>query len=77
MGFLRQEYWSGLQCSSPGYLPNQGDEPTSLTSPALAGRVFITSATWEAPSVKGAICMLSWPLSLNSLAISEQAPKGI
>ena len=31
MGFPRQEYWSGLQCLSPGALPNPGIEPTSPT----------------------------------------------
>ena len=30
------------------YLPNPGTEPTSLISPALAGRFFTSSATWEA-----------------------------
>ena len=44
-GFSRQEYWSGLQFPSPGDLPNPGIEPQSLTSPALAGRFFTTSAT--------------------------------
>ena len=29
-------------------LPNQGIEPDSLMSPALAGEFFTTSATWEA-----------------------------
>ena len=24
IGFFRQKYWSGLPCSSPGHLPNQG-----------------------------------------------------
>ena len=27
MGFSRQEYWSGLPCPSPGYLPDPGIEP--------------------------------------------------
>ena len=31
-----------------GNLPNPGIEPPSLASPALAGRFFTTSATWEA-----------------------------
>ena len=31
MGFSRQEYWSGLPFPSPGDLPDQGIEPTSLT----------------------------------------------
>ena len=48
MGFSRQEYWSGLTFPSPGDLPNPGIEPVSLVSPALAGRFFTTSATWEA-----------------------------
>ena len=47
-GFSRPEYWSGLPCSPPGDLPNPGIELTSLVSPALAGRFFTTSATWEA-----------------------------
>ena len=37
-----------LSCSHPGDLPNTGIEPTSLTTHALAGRFFTTSATWEA-----------------------------
>ena len=39
-----------LPCPSTGDLPNPGIEPASLKSPALAGRLFITSATWDAPS---------------------------
>ena len=41
-----QGYWSGLMCPPPGNLP--GIEPGSLKSPALAGRLFTTSAIWEA-----------------------------
>ena len=48
MGFSRQEYWSGLLCPPPGDLPNLGTEPISLTSISFAGRLFTTSATWEA-----------------------------
>ena len=48
MGFSRQEYWSGLQCPSPGDLPNSGIKPTSVMSPALAGGFFTIGATWEA-----------------------------
>ena len=48
MGFSRREYWSGLPCPPPEDLPDPGIEPDSLTSPALAGRFFTTSATWEA-----------------------------
>ena len=48
MGFSRQEYCSGSPCPPPWDLPDSGIEPMSLMSPALAGRFFITSATWEA-----------------------------
>ena len=46
-GILRQEYCSGLPCPPPGNHPDPGIETKSLTSPALAGRFFTTSATWE------------------------------
>ena len=41
MEFSRQEYWSGLPFPSPGDLPDSGIKPTSLASPALAGRLFM------------------------------------
>ena len=31
----------------PGDLPNPGIEPVSLMSPELAGRFFLSSATWD------------------------------
>ena len=40
-----QEYWSGLPGPPPGDLPDPGIESVS---PALAGGLFTTSATWEA-----------------------------
>ena len=39
MGFLRQEYWSGLLFLSPGDLPDPGIKPGSLI---LAERIFTT-----------------------------------
>ena len=48
MGFSRQGSQSGLAFPSAGDLPDPGIEPVSLTSPALAGGLFITSAAWEA-----------------------------
>ena len=48
MGFSRQEHWSGFPCPPPGDLPDPGIKPSSLTSPALAGGFFTSSATWEA-----------------------------
>ena len=37
LGFSRQEYWSGLPCPPPGYLPEPGVKPTSPESPGLPG----------------------------------------
>ena len=48
VGFSRQEYWSELVRPPPGDLPNPGIKGASLMSPALAGGLFTTSATWEA-----------------------------
>ena len=45
MGFSGQDCWSGLPFPPPGHLPDPGIEPTSLTSPALAGGFFTTSTT--------------------------------
>ena len=45
------EWWP---CSPPGDLPAPGIEPSSLTSPALAGGVFTTGAGWTAPELSGA-----------------------
>ena len=48
MGFSRQENWSGLPWPPLGNLPNPVIEHVSFRFPALAGRCFITSPTWEA-----------------------------
>ena len=42
VGFSRQEYWSGLPFPTPGNLPNQGIERSSLALPSLAGGFFAT-----------------------------------
>ena len=42
MGFLRQEYWSGLPFPPPGDLPNPGIQPMTLTLPTLACEFFTT-----------------------------------
>ena len=55
MGFSRQEYQSGWACPPPGDLPNPGIKPISITSPALEGGFFNTSATQEA-YYKGCCC---------------------
>ena len=38
-----------LPFPTPGDLPGTGTETTPLVSPALAGRFFTPSATWETP----------------------------
>ena len=48
MEFSRQEYWSGWPCPPPRDYPDPGIKPTSLMYPALAGRFFTTSSSWEA-----------------------------
>ena len=48
MDFSSQEYWNRLPFPPPGDLPNPGIEPSSLSSPALAGGFFTASDTWEA-----------------------------
>ena len=39
MDFSGQEHWSGLLSPNPGDPPDSVIKPTSLASPALAGRV--------------------------------------
>ena len=47
MGFSRQEYWSGLLCPPPEFLPNAGIESIYFT-PTCIDRFFTSSSTWEA-----------------------------
>ena len=47
VGFSRQVYWSELACPPPGDLPHPWIKSISLMSPALAGRFFTSSTTWE------------------------------
>ena len=56
MEFFRQEYLGRVPSPPPGDLPDPGIEPTSLASlvsPALAGRLFTTGASWEAHIIRG------------------------
>ena len=70
IGFSREEYWSGFRLPFPRDLPNPGIKHTSLMSPALAGRLFTTSATWEAllPS-----CQLSIPWVFTGISTLANA----
>ena len=70
----------------PANLPDPGIKPTSLTSPALAGRFFTTSTTWEAYICKCVcvcvcVCVCSYVSSsvrfdffVTPLSIAQQAP---
>ena len=46
-GFFRQETWRGVLFPLPGNVSNPGIEPVYFMSPALAGRFFTISDTWE------------------------------
>ena len=55
MGFSRQEYWSGMPCSSPGHLPDPEVKPMS---PAFQVDPLLW-ATWETPTyTMHAMCIL-------------------
>ena len=47
-GILQARIQEWVACPPPRDLPDPGIKPASLTSPALAGGFFTTSATWEA-----------------------------
>ena len=44
---------TGVGCHAllQGIFSSPGIEPMSVASPALAGRFFTTSVTWEAPTI--------------------------
>ena len=47
-GFSSEKHWSGFSCPPSEDLHDPEIETTSLTSPAVAGEFFTTSAIWEA-----------------------------
>ena len=51
-GTLQARILEWVACPPPGDLPKPGIKPKSLMSPALAGRFFTTSITWEHPHVR-------------------------
>ena len=69
MNFSRWEYWSGLPFPPPGDLPDPGIEPTSLVSPALTGRFFTTSATWQASALTYGPLSVKWWLCFSTLCL--------
>ena len=64
MEFSRQEYWSGLPCPPPGYLPNPGIELGSFTSAALAVR-FLTATSTVRVLVAQSCLTLSDPMDCS------------
>ena len=70
IGFSRQKYWNRLSFPSPGYLPDPGVKPMSLTSPALAGRFFTSSATWKAHTRWRSHNSWRWDCSTNRCGCS-------
>ena len=52
MGFPRQEYWSGFPFPTPRNLPDREIEPTSPTSPLLAGEFFTAEPPGKPVSTK-------------------------
>ena len=48
LGISQVKLLKWVPCSIPGDLPDPGIKSASLGSPALPGRFFTTSATWEA-----------------------------
>ena len=58
MELSRQECWCGLTLPPPGALPDPGTEHTSLASLALAGGLFTSCTTWEAPT--GGLSQHKW-----------------
>ena len=69
MRFPRQEYWSGVLRPPPGDLPHPGIEPASISSPALAGGLFTSSATWEAQQAGAFSINLLLPESCSHLRV--------
>ena len=55
-GIFQAAYWSGLPCSTPGDLPDQGIKPVFPLSSALAGVFFMTVPPGKAKNWK------VWPL---------------
>ena len=64
MGFSRQEYWSGLPCPSPGYLPEPGVKRVSLqfSSAQSLSRVRLFVTPWTTAHQASLSITNSWSL---------------
>ena len=83
MEFSRQEYWSGVLFPSPGYLPDQGFKPMSLTTPALAGRFLAKRGgvfchiCWACDNPQGQLSsLIQWPINDTNVGVQwHKQPK--
>ena len=75
MGFSGEEYRSRVPCPPSADVPDPGIKPTSLMCPALAGRFFATSTTWEALGSNAVLylvtqsCLTLWSHGLQQARI--------
>ena len=75
-GILQARTLEWVLCSPPGDLPDLVIKPKTLMFPTLAGRLFITSATWEAPAT-AAKSLQSCPTLCDPIDGSHQAPPSL
>ena len=54
-----------MLCLPPGDLPDPAIQPASSMSPALAGKFFTTSATWEARPLPPHIYVFTWDAEIK------------
>ena len=65
--FSREEHWSGLAFPTLGDLPDPGNEPAFLASPALSGGFFTTVPPGIAKVKKRKTNEIKWKLKKKSL----------
>ena len=70
MEFSKQENWSGLPFSTPGYLFDLGIELDSPASPTLAGG-FFTALLPEKPNMTNCICNNAYYESVIDLSLLQ------
>ena len=74
-GIFQARILEGFPFPTAGDLPDSGIEPASLVSPALAGGLFITSATWEAQAIP--TLSLKNKASIKLLLLPEYSERGM
>ena len=56
MGLSRQEYWNGLPCPPPGYIPKLRIKPTPFMPPALPGELLYHSVQFRSVQSCPTLC---------------------